>query len=240
MFDRSFHHRHIGYASAAGRAIAGGGREAAWASVGGGGFTLIELLMVMIIISILTALVAPKLAGFAAGRGASYAATQIVALARYGRAQAIGEGRIYRLNVDPTSRPPTYWLTAQSDGQEFAPATGDYGKHYGLPDGVSMQTDFPTQKDGTYVAFMPTGRVDFDATTAPNASASATNGSASFSAAGGATAAGPTVFGTGTLGVVGGAQSAQITLIDQTRASFTISCGSASELFHIVQPGETP
>jgi len=104
-----------------------------------------------------------------------------------------------------------------------------------------MQTDFPTQKDGTYVAFMPTGRVDFDATTAPNASASATNGSASFSMSGGATAAGPTVFGTGTLGVVNsGAQSAQITLTDQTRASFTVSCGSAAELFHIVQPGETP
>src|SRR5271169_2313596 len=96
MSDRSFHHRHIGYASDVRRASAGVGSEGPRGVLPRAGFTLIELLMVMVIIAILTALVAPKLAGFATGRGASYAATQIVALARYGRAQAISEGRPYR------------------------------------------------------------------------------------------------------------------------------------------------
>jgi prepilin-type N-terminal cleavage/methylation domain-containing protein len=231
MFDRSFHHRHISDAPARRRAR----------GIGAGGFTLIELLMVMVIVSVLAGLIVPKLIGFVSGRSANHAATQIVALARYARAQAISEGRMYRLNVDPSSR--QYWLTAETNGEYDAPA-GEYGSRYTLPDGVSMETDIPVQDGGTYVAFTPTGRVDFDSTTAPMATGGSSTGASSvngsFGSMGAGGGSGPTVFGSGTLGILdtSGPQSAQIILMDQTHASVTVACRSSTELFHIVQAGE--
>src|SRR5271170_8007727 len=118
-------------------------------------FTLIELLMVMLIITIMVALVAPKLSGFAMGRKASDEARTLVSLARYARSQAISEGRVYRLNVDPSGR--QFWLTAEQDGQ-FQPPQNEYGEKYDLPDGVSMDTDIASKQDGQYVQFQPTGR----------------------------------------------------------------------------------
>lgn len=118
-------------------------------------FTLIELLLVMLIITIMIAVIAPNLRGFMAGRGASDAGRTIVSMARYARTAAISEGRIYRLNVDPATR--AVWLTAQNAGQFEAP-DNDYGKKYMLPNGVTMDTDIPRQQDGQYVTFDPSGR----------------------------------------------------------------------------------
>jgi type IV fimbrial biogenesis protein FimT len=155
------------------------------------GFTLIELLLVMAIITIMVGIIAPKLRGFGIGRKSSDAARQIVSLARYAQSQAISDGRIYRLNIDPASR--AYWLTAQNGGQYQAP-TNEFGTKYTLPDGVQMTTDITAQTDGQYVAFSPNGR----------------------------------------------SQEAQITLTDQLGQKIQIACASATELFRIVPPGETP
>jgi type II secretion system protein H len=118
-------------------------------------FTLIELLMVMMIITIMVAVVAPKLSGFAMGRKASDEARTLVSLARYAQTEAISEGRVYRLNVDPAGR--QFWLTAEQDGQ-FQPPQNEYGEKYDLPDGVSMDTDITPKQDGQYVQFQPSGR----------------------------------------------------------------------------------
>lgn len=155
-------------------------------------FTLIELLLVMVIIAIIVGIIAPKLRGFGIGRKANDAARQIVSLARYAQTQAISDGRIYRLNVDPGSH--AYWLTTQVGGQYQAP-TNEFGQRFTLPDGVEMTTDIAAgDGGGQYVAFAPSGR----------------------------------------------AQEADITLTDQLGQKVEISCPSATELFHIVAPGETP
>ncbi len=121
------------------------------------GFTLLELVLVMLILTVLMAMVAPTLSGAAKGRRTGDAATQLVAIAYYARSMAVTEGRTYRLNLDSTNN--VYWLTVQDAGAFVDPVNG-WGAPNRLPDGVRMQTDAPQQQDGTYLVFRSTGRVD--------------------------------------------------------------------------------
>jgi type II secretion system protein H len=175
-------------------------------------FTLIELLMVLAIVAIMVALIAPSLRGFAIGRRANDAARQIVALTRYAQSQAVSEGRTYRLNVDPVGRDSNYWLTMQNDVGQWSAPTNENGQKFALPDGVKMDTDIPRQPDGQYVTFSPTGLVTFDTSATATATASATSNPAPG--------------------------SATITLTDGLNRAVTISCASATELFRVVPSGE--
>src|SRR5947207_6133930 len=65
------------------------------------GFTLLELVVVMLILTVMLAMVAPSLSGFGRGRQAEQAAANILALSRWAREQAISDGRVYRLNFSP-------------------------------------------------------------------------------------------------------------------------------------------
>jgi Tfp pilus assembly protein FimT len=137
--------------------------EAEWIQFRGGesraqrwAFTLMELLLVLVIITLMVATAAPRLAAFAMGRKADDMAMTVISLTRYARSQAVSEGRAYRLNVDAAGG--DIWLTAQSDGEYVAPPN-DYGKHYPMPDGVKLDTDIAPKPDGgTYITFSPSGR----------------------------------------------------------------------------------
>jgi prepilin-type N-terminal cleavage/methylation domain-containing protein len=190
-------------------------------------FTLIELLMVMVLITILVGAVAPKLVDFAAGRRSDNAAQSLVAYARDARTEAISEGRLFRLNLDPSGR--QFWLTAQDPetGQYVAP-TGEFSQKYDLPDGVTMTTDIAQQSDGCYVTFHPSGLVDLGAT---QGSAPAANSQG----AGGVMATPPPTAATGTPDTL---QAAKVELTDARRHVITVDCQSETELFHVVQPGE--
>jgi type II secretion system protein H len=119
------------------------------------GFTLLELVMVMLILSMLLAMVAPSLSGFGAGRDAEYAAAQVMTLSRWAREQAITEGRVYRLNFDPSTQ--TYQVTEQVGGT-FQEIRHDFGRVFSLPEGVTMAWQAP-QEAGVYVIdFHPSGR----------------------------------------------------------------------------------
>lgn len=118
-------------------------------------FTLLELVLVMTILAVLLAMVAPSMSGFGAGRDADYAAAQVVTLLRWAREQAIAEGRVYRINYNASAR--TYWVTAQAGGT-FEAVPEDFGREYLLPDNVAMAWDAP-QNGGAYVIdFFPSGR----------------------------------------------------------------------------------
>jgi prepilin-type N-terminal cleavage/methylation domain-containing protein len=122
------------------------------------GFTLFELVLVMMVLAVIMAMVAPKLAGTARGRRTSDAATQITSLAFYARSQAVTEGRTYRLNIDPSQG--TYWLTMQ-EGPNFVDPSNGWGIINHLPDGVRYAAcDFPQRQDGLYSEFKPSGRID--------------------------------------------------------------------------------
>jgi len=118
------------------------------------GFTLLELVLVMVIITIGLAAVAPSLRGWSRGARLNAAAEQLVATARRARAQAISDGAIYRLNISRS--PAQYWLTVQS-GQEFSIVQTGWGRTFDLPEGYQLEL---TQSDQSaeFVEFYPTGR----------------------------------------------------------------------------------
>jgi len=119
------------------------------------GFTLLELVLVMLVLSVVTAMVVPSLSGFGIGREAEFAGAQVMTLSRWAREQAISEGRVYRLNFDPTNH--TYQVTAQVGGV-FQQVPEEFGSVFALPEGVTMQWQAP-QENGAYVVdFYPSGR----------------------------------------------------------------------------------
>jgi prepilin-type N-terminal cleavage/methylation domain-containing protein len=99
------------------------------------GFTLIELVLVMLVIAVIAAIIVPSMLSFAAGRRTQDGVAMVLALSNFARTQAVSEGTVYRVNFDGNAR--TVWVTKQVDG-EFVPATGDYGQHFTLPQGVRM------------------------------------------------------------------------------------------------------
>src|SRR4051794_32735853 len=93
------------------------------------GFTLIELILVLLILAIVAAMVAPTLRNYARGRDGPNTAAHIVTLANYGRARAIADGVVVRLNFDPTTA--RYWLTRQDVNDPsgaFVPLGDDMGE----------------------------------------------------------------------------------------------------------------
>ena len=119
------------------------------------GFTLLELVVVMLILTVMLAMVAPSLSGFGRGRQAEQAAANILALARWAREQAISDGRVYRLNFSPQDQ--TYWVTAAAGGG-YETLAVDFGRPFTLPDGVTATFESPSEGSNAVVEFMPTGR----------------------------------------------------------------------------------
>lgn len=121
------------------------------------GFTLLELVLVLAILTLVVAMIAPSLQGFAAGRSGRNLATNLLSLTRYARTQAISEGRVYRLNIDPAGRKA--WLTAES-GATFAAPENDYGREVEVPESSTLTTDLRATDAGVFVQFYPGGRCD--------------------------------------------------------------------------------
>lgn len=124
------------------------------------GFTLLELVLVMVLLTAALAAVAPSLRGFLTASRSRDAATQILALTRWARAQAVAEARVYRLNVDAASG--SYWLTVE-DGAGFAATGDDFGREFSLPPGAQVQVaagsgSAPVQ--GAWIGFYPDGHSD--------------------------------------------------------------------------------
>jgi type II secretion system protein H len=119
------------------------------------GFTLMELVVVMLIMSVLFAMVAPSLGGFGAGRKAAQAASQILTLSRWAREQAITEGRTYRLVFEPVEQ--VYYVMA-ANGPVFERVGTDFGRPFSIPDGVEVTVEAPQLDGKSYLEFLPSGR----------------------------------------------------------------------------------
>ena len=117
-------------------------------------FTLVELVLVMLVIAVVAAMVVPSLNNTARGRRMGDTASQIVALARLARTQAVTEGKTYRLNIDPNGG--SYWLSVR-DSDVFQ-ILGNWS--YSVPDGLRVECNLQPQQDGLYVEFKQTGRSD--------------------------------------------------------------------------------
>ena len=83
---------------------------------GAGGFTLIELILVMLILAIGAALVAPRMGSFFRGRVLGSEAKRLLALVHQGQSRAIAEGVPVLLWINAQNS--TYGLTVQSAYRE--------------------------------------------------------------------------------------------------------------------------
>lgn len=72
--------------------------------VSAGAFTLLELIAVMMLLTIMLAMAAPRLSGFFAGRALNEETRRLVALTRFGRSEAIARSERMRLWFNPESR----------------------------------------------------------------------------------------------------------------------------------------
>jgi general secretion pathway protein H len=110
-----------------------------------GGFTLIELLVVLVIVSVVSAFVGPKLAGSLTNMDLRTAAKGIASSLRYARSQAASQSATYlalfdldkgRLTVGPDEREGI----AEADGEKVETAESQAElKHFDLPEGVRIQ-----------------------------------------------------------------------------------------------------
>lgn len=78
---------------------------------GAAGFTLIELILVMALMLIVIAVIAPSLSNFFRGRNLDSESRRFLALTRYARSRAVSEGVPMLLWLDPDRR--TYGLTEE-------------------------------------------------------------------------------------------------------------------------------
>jgi prepilin-type N-terminal cleavage/methylation domain-containing protein len=199
----------------------------------GSGFTLLELVLVMLLLTIIMATAAPSLSNFARGRKSKDAAQNIVALARYARAQAISEGVTHRLHVNV--RDGSYWITRQ-EGGEFVPMASDFGQHFKLPEGVHMETDIEP-RDGTFVQGGAQSPMLWsqprDGTGAPAGSYQLGMGGAGMMGAGG----GPEMFVE--FYPSGRTEAAIVRLTDADGDVTDIGCTSPTEAFHVIGEEES-
>lgn len=121
------------------------------------GFTLLELVLVMLVLCIIVGMAAPVFYGFAEGRKAEDAAQHFAAIARYARGEAVARGRVVRLNIDAANH--SYFVTVQR-GAVFERLGEEMGRDFSFPEDVNVECDAPTQPDGQYIEFQPTGRCD--------------------------------------------------------------------------------
>jgi type II secretion system protein H len=116
-------------------------------------FTLLELVLVLLIMSIALALVAPSLRGWNRASRLRDAAEQFAAAAGWARSQSASDGVVYRLAMDPASA--SYVVQVQSD-QSFATAPGEFGRPTTLPEGFRFDV---RGDDATTIDFYPNGRI---------------------------------------------------------------------------------
>ena len=121
-------------------------------------FTLVELILVMVVVSVVVSLAAPRLRGFFVSRQTADAAAMVLSLTKWARSEAVSQGRCVRLNIDLTGA--ACWLTVQEGGLFVAPRS-EIGRRFAAPEGaaISIVSD-STAPAPAYIEFRPSGRSD--------------------------------------------------------------------------------
>jgi len=100
------------------------------------GFTLIELIIVMVLIAIMLAVVAPSLSGFGSGRKLDNAVDHFLATTRWAQSQAVADAQPMAIQIDPSAN--TY-LVDSVNGDTRTPVSGEFGQAVQLPSGFKIE-----------------------------------------------------------------------------------------------------
>jgi type II secretion system protein H len=104
------------------------------------GYTLVEILVVLLIISVMSAMVLPRVAGHINSIKLRTAAQKTVAILRYARDLATSERTIYTVTLDPDKKRIVFFRaknrkTGYPPSEKHVPEK----KTYNLPDGVRFE-----------------------------------------------------------------------------------------------------
>lgn len=140
-------------------------------TTGKGGFTLVELLVVIVLMTVLSTMALPRLAGASGAAQLRTAAGQLLTTGRYARDYATTHRSICRLALD--GKEGRYKLLCQSDPQnkpdEFSPLRWGIGKEAGLAEPIRFEqirieprkrADELAPRRGQYIQFDPGGQAD--------------------------------------------------------------------------------
>ncbi len=116
------------------------------------GFTLLELIVVLVIISLTSALALPQLTGALSGTNLKTAAKKIAASLRYARSRAVSEKIIYVAILDTDKNRLMLMSPSKADNSDEA-------KVYVLPEGLRLKSGTEREKDRKEfrIAFYPSG-----------------------------------------------------------------------------------
>lgn len=122
-------------------------------------FTLIELILVMTVLVITTALVAPSLMNFFRGRAIDSEAMQLLSLTRAGQSRAVSEGQPIMLWVD--AKTGAYGLQEETPPRGGDPKPDKFDLAGGLQIQVQNNTSTPvTLGKMPAIRFLPGGTID--------------------------------------------------------------------------------
>lgn len=129
----------------------------------GRGFALIELVVVLILIGLSMALVAPAFSRFAKGVELKAAAKKISSILRYSRSEAVQTGKAQQISFDPDLREVRIQAKEVNiPGSEMGKREGSTSiKKFVLPEGIQMkELEIPILQDppGSHtIEFYPNG-----------------------------------------------------------------------------------
>ena len=110
------------------------------AAARGRAFTLVEMLLVLAIVAIMAASIAPLASRSLATMRLRQAALTLAAHVRFAQTLAIDRGRITRLRLDRARRSYRVDLAEDAVGREFSAAPGVAGSAVYLTEGVSFES----------------------------------------------------------------------------------------------------
>jgi type II secretion system protein H len=117
-------------------------------------FTLMELVLVLLILTIAMAMAAPSLRNFWKGNRVKDAGDQLAYITRLARTQAISDGAVYRLGIDPNGDGYALYKQ-QSEGFVLIPSD-----NFSLPEEMHVEV---TKSDGSssdHIDFFANGRTE--------------------------------------------------------------------------------
>ena len=117
-------------------------------------FTLMELVLVLLILTIAMAMAAPSLRNFWKGNRVKDAGEQLAYITRLARTQAISDGAIYRLGIDPNGDGYALYVQ-QASGFVLIPSD-----NFALPEETHVEVTKADGSSADHIDFYPNGRTE--------------------------------------------------------------------------------
>jgi type II secretion system protein H len=117
-------------------------------------FTLMELVLVLLILTIAMAMAAPSLRNFWKGNRVKDAGEQLSYITRLARTQAISDGAVYRLGIDPNGTGYALYVQ-QAEGFVLIPSN-----NFALPEETHVEVSKADGSAADHIDFFPNGRTE--------------------------------------------------------------------------------